>query len=59
MKEWELKATLLIKENIPEYQVLDMLQLEMKEVGLFAEEHLTEQRIGIAQQIIDIVKDIK
>jgi len=54
MKIWEKRAIELIKENIPEFDILDTLQLEMKQAGIFAEEHLDKPRIDMAQQIIII-----
>lgn len=57
MKIWEDRAIELIKGNVPEFDVLDTLQLEMKKAGIFSEEHLTDSRIDMAQQIIDNVKE--
>ena len=59
MKIWEDRATELMKDNVPEFDVLDTLQLEMKKAGIFSEEHLTDARINMAQQIIDNVKNKK
>jgi len=59
MKIWEDRAIELMKSNVPEFHVLDTIQLEMKQAGIFAEEHLDSQRISMAQQIIDIVKNKK
>ena len=56
MKIWEDRAKELMQQNQPEFQVLDTLQLEMKQASIFAEEHLDSQRINMAQQIIDNVK---
>ncbi len=57
MKIWENRAIELFQQYPQEYHVLDILQLEMKQAGVFVEEHLVSQRIDIAQQIINNVKD--
>ena len=62
MKIWEdrvreLLAPMPNNTFNTEWHILDTLQLEMKQAGIFAEEHLDKQRIDMAQQIIDIVKD--
>ena len=57
MKIWEDRAIELMKQDLPEFHILDTLQNEMKQAGIFSEEHLTKPRIDMAQQIIDNVKD--
>lgn len=57
MRIWENKAIKLIKQNLSEFQIIDILQTEMKEAGIFAEEHLIKPRIDMAQQIFNNVKD--
>ncbi len=64
MKIWEDRAKELLqpnKNNVfnTEWHILDTLQLEMKQAGIFAEDHLDKQRIDMAQQIINIVKNKK
>lgn len=57
MKIWEDRAIELIKCKLSEVVILDTLQSEMKEAGIFFEDDLVGTRINMAQQIIDIVKD--
>ncbi len=62
MKIWEDRARELLqpkKNNVfnTEWHILDTLQLEMKQAGIFAEEHLDKPRIDMTQQIIDNIKD--
>ena len=56
MKEWENRVIELFKCKLSEVVILDTLQSEMKQAGIFAEDHLDKQRIDMAQQIINIVK---
>ena len=57
MKIWEDRAIELMKQDLPEFHILDTLQNEMNQVGIFAGEKLAKQRIDMAQQIINNVKD--
>lgn len=56
MKIWEDRARELIKEELLEFTILDMLQREMEEAGIFAGDKLVKTRINMAQQIINNVK---
>jgi len=57
MKIWEDRAIELLKEELLEFTVLDMLQREMEEAGVFAGDKLVVTRVNMAQQIINNVKD--
>jgi len=72
MREWEEKAKShierakkVVEENPNQFPLgwedlaLDNLQQEMREEGLFSQQHLDDSRIDMAKQIIDNVKDEK
>jgi len=56
MKIWEDRARELIKEELLEFTILDMLQREMEEAGIFVGDKLVKTRVNMAQQIINNVK---
>ena len=57
MKIWEDRAIELMKQDISELDILDMLQTEMAKVGIFSGDNFVSYRVNMAQQIINNVKD--
>ena len=57
MRKWEIRAIKLLESVETEEVVLDLLQLELKTAGILSTDALMSHRVGMAQQIINNVKE--